>query len=84
MIVRKFSENVTKAFSNKQYTSFVDLSRAIAKKSLERVDSDCVSFGVLDSSIIYNHVAAGFEMFPFLQLYPIINQYFSFFTDMVL
>ena len=33
-----------------QSTSFVNLSRAIIKKSLERVDSDCVSFGVLDSS----------------------------------
>ena len=33
-----------------QWTSFVNLSQAIIKKSLKRADSDCVSFGVLDSS----------------------------------
>ena len=33
-------------------TSFVNLNQAVIKKSLKRVDSECVSFGVLDSSVI--------------------------------
>ena len=33
-----------------QWTTFVSLSQAIIKKSLKGIDSDCVSFGVLDSS----------------------------------
>ena len=33
-----------------QWTSFVNLNQAIIKKSLKRVDLDCVSFSALDSS----------------------------------
>ena len=59
VIVQKFSENVRYFVINnmQQRTSFVNLSRAIIKKSLERVDSDSISFGVLDSPqcVTFNH-----------------------------
>ena len=37
--------------NTQQWMSFVNLSQAIIKKSLNGVDSDCIFFGVLDSSL---------------------------------
>ena len=52
-MVRKISENETKAFFNKQKATmkeFCEFKTSNYQVSLKRVDSECVSFGVLDFS----------------------------------
>ena len=42
----------------------MNLSPAIIEKSLKLVDSDCISFGVLDSSIVIQHKQSNGAVFP--------------------